>query len=154
VAARRVGEQWMRELPADAALVEAAMDKILLWTDAVAGSAGDVYPFEVHHPAEKRVIRAEFLASEEACAALLREGRAPAVYSGHYKVFSDGVQQGPFALEELAQRVVRGAMSRSTRVWNMQWNPRSDKWRTAGDELPGLFEHAVGAGADNIPDPD
>jgi hypothetical protein len=154
VAARRVGEQWLRELQADPAMVEAALEKIALWTDPVPGSASDVYPFEVHQPAEKRAIRASFLASEDACAALLREGRAPAVYSGHYKLFADGVQQGPFALEELAQRVVRGAMSRSTKVWNMQWNPRNDKWRPAGDELPGLFEHAVGAAEDAIPDPD
>ena len=66
-----------------------------------------------------------------------------------YKVFVGGAQRGPFALEEVVQQLARGEIDTGTRIWNMQWNPRTDKWKTVGD-MPEVMEAAGAA----IPDPD
>ena len=60
-----------------------------------------------------------------------------------------GAQRGPFALEEVVQQLARGEIDTGTRIWNMQWNPRADKWKTIGD-MPEVMEAAGAA----IPDPD
>jgi hypothetical protein len=67
-----------------------------------------------------------------------------------YKLFVDGAQQGPFAFEEVAQQLARGEIDHATRIWNMAWNPRADKWKTVGD-IPELMATAC---APAIPDPD
>jgi hypothetical protein len=90
------------------------------------------------------------LASDQRAAQVLDAGAAPAAPApARYKVFLGGVQHGPYAADELAQRIARGEVARDTRVWNMQWNPKTDKWQYAGHmpELAPLFH-------DQIPDPD
>jgi hypothetical protein len=67
-----------------------------------------------------------------------------------YKLFIGGAQHGPFSLEEVAQLLARGDIDYTTRIWNMAWNPRSDKWKTVGD-MPELAPPPVDAA---IPDPD
>ncbi|WP_267874340.1 tubulin-like doman-containing protein [Zemynaea arenosa] len=155
--ARRVAEQWERRLASvapdlGAAERERAQAILVQWTEAVPGSANDAYPWEVQNAADKRVIRAEYLAHEERAAALFT--RAAPVLGARYKLFVDGRQHGPYSLDELAQRVAQGRLARDTKVWNMDWDPRSARWRTAGEELAGLFEHAVPDPDDGVPDPD
>jgi hypothetical protein len=180
------------------AQIEAALAQLDLWSETVPDSASDAYQWEVERPVDKRVIRADFLASEaRALQALERRSSAPAasglaapaVGSGQapaativsptmaampaapdmhpagsgastfvvgatptparYKLFVGGAQRGPYALDEVAQQLARGEIDRGTRIWNMGWNPRQDKWKTVG-EIPEL---AAGLGA-AIPDPD
>jgi hypothetical protein len=68
--------------------------------------------------------------------------------AARFKLFVNGAQRGPYALEEVAQQLARGEIDAGTRIWNMQWNARQDKWKTVG-EMPELA-----AGFDAIPDPD
>jgi hypothetical protein len=155
--ARRVAEAWLARacalLPeAGPGALERAAATLGQWSEPVPGSAADAYPWEVQAPAEKRVPRPEVLASDAQAAAVC--AAAAPVAGARYKVFQDGCQQGPYPLDELARRVRRGEVARATRVWNMAWDPRSAQWRTAGDELAGLFEHAVPDPDDGIPDPE
>jgi hypothetical protein len=73
-----------------------------------------------------------------------------------YKLFVGGTQRGPYALEEVAQQLARGEIDMGTRIWNMQWNPRQDKWKTVGEipELAGTFDAAIPDPDDAIPDPE
>jgi hypothetical protein len=67
-----------------------------------------------------------------------------------YKLFVDGAQRGPYAFDEIAQQLAGAEIDATTRVWNMAWNPRVDKWKTVGDipELAALVREPA------IPDPD
>lgn len=156
VCAGRVAAQWQERLRAlDPALgapeLERAASLLGQWSEPVPGSAADTYAWEVQGRTDKRALRAEVAASEERAAAVF--AATPAVLGARYKVFTDGRQQGPFGLDELAARVARGALARETQVWNMAWDPRSAKWRSAGAELAGLFEQVVPDPGDGIPDP-
>jgi hypothetical protein len=73
-----------------------------------------------------------------------------------YKVFLAGAQHGPFALEEVAQMLARGEIDHATRVWNMAWNPRVDKWKTVSDipELAVAHDAAIPDPDDGVPDPE
>ena len=75
--------------------------------------------------------------------------------SARYKLFVNGAQRGPYALEEVAQQLARGEIDPGTRIWNMQWNPRLDKWKTVGEipELAGGIDAAIPDPDDGIPDP-
>jgi hypothetical protein len=66
-----------------------------------------------------------------------------------FKLVVGGAQRGPFALDEVVQQLTRGEIDTGTRIWNMQWNPRADKWKTVAD-IPELMAAAGAA----IPDPD
>jgi hypothetical protein len=76
--------------------------------------------------------------------------------AARYKLFVNGAQRGPYALEEVAQQLARGEIEPGTRIWNMQWNPRLDKWKTVGEipELAGGFDTAIPDPDDGIPDPE
>jgi hypothetical protein len=76
--------------------------------------------------------------------------------AARYKLFVNGAQRGPYALEEVAQQLARGEIDPGTRIWNMQWNPRLDKWKTVGEipELAGAFDTAIPDPDDGIPDPE
>jgi hypothetical protein len=76
--------------------------------------------------------------------------------AARYKLFVNGAQRGPYALEEVAQQLARGEIDHATRIWNMQWNPRLDKWKTVGEipELAGAGEPAIPDPDDGIPDPE
>ncbi|ALK98713.1 hypothetical protein AB595_02615 [Massilia sp. WF1] len=76
--------------------------------------------------------------------------------AARYKLFVNGAQRGPYALEEVAQMLARGEVEHATRIWNMQWNPRLDKWKTIGEvpELAGTFDTAIPDPDDGIPDPE
>jgi hypothetical protein len=202
ITARRLYDQWMRRAVAiDAQLspaqVEAALAQLDAWTETVPDSASDAYAWEVERPADKRVIRPEFLAADARAAQALErraaasvlpsaqyapaettvvaptpgapEGVAapslgPAAYvvgatsiPARYKLFVGGTQRGPFALEEVVQQLTRGEIDAGTRIWNMQWNPRTDKWKTVGDipEVMGAIETAIpDPDDDGIPDPE
>jgi len=158
VAAGRVAAQWLERLRVlDPALgapeLERAAALLAQWSEAVPGSAADVDAWEVGGRVDKRTLRADVAGSEERAGAVLALA-TPALLGARYKLYADGRQQGPFALEELAARVAHGVLARDTPVWNMAWDPRSAKWRSAGVELAGLFEQAVPDPADGIPDPE
>jgi len=73
-----------------------------------------------------------------------------------YKLFVNGAQRGPYALEEVAQLLARGEIDHGTRIWNMQWNPRQDKWKTVAEipELAANVDTAIPDPDDGIPDPE
>jgi hypothetical protein len=76
--------------------------------------------------------------------------------AARFKLFVNGAQRGPYALEEVAQLLARGEIDQGTRIWNMQWNPRQDKWKTVGEipELAASFDTAIPDPDDGIPDPE
>lgn len=164
ITARRLYEQWFKRARAldpalSASAIDAAIASLPLWTEAVPNSASDAYTWEVERAVDKRVIRPQYLASDaEAAHALQAPAVAVAVAAApvRYKVFLDGAQQGPFSLDEMALRIARGDVGAGTKVWNMQWNPKADKWKTAGEiaELGALFDHAIPDPDHDIPDPD
>ncbi len=180
ITARRLRDEWLRRAAAsgqgDAALEERALDLLAQWSDLVAGSAHDAYPWEVQNAVDKRVPRAEYLASEAAAARLLSAAAAPAVPAGAstsmstpapvapaalppsaslYKVFVNRMQQGPYSVQELSQRIAAGEVDGATKVWDMRWTPHVDQWKSARDmpELAALFAAAIPDPGDDIPDP-
>ncbi|HBI67892.1 MAG TPA: hypothetical protein DDZ22_02390 [Massilia sp.] len=162
ITARRLYDAWLRRANAlDPSLTSAAIDAALAtlpeWTEAVPDSASDAYNWEVERPIDKRVIKAEFLASD-ARAAQAAERRThvaapapvPAMAAGaRYKLFVGGAQRGPFAVEEIVQQLARGEVDLATRAWNMAQDTRFGKWQTVAD-IPGLGASQ----SDAIPDPD
>jgi hypothetical protein len=79
-------------------------------------------------------------------------GGMAAATASRYKLFVGGAQRGPFALDDVAGQLIRGEVDAATRIWNMAWNPRMDKWKTVG-EMPELAP-ALAALQPAIPDPD
>jgi hypothetical protein len=169
ITARRLYDAWIKRATAqDATLsatqVEAALAQLDAWTDVVPDSASDAYQWEVERRIDKRAIKPEFLASEtRAAQALERRAAAPAAQetgevapATRYKLFVAGAQRGPFAFEEVAQQLARGEIDGATRIWNMAWNPRLDKWKTVGElpELAALAGPAIPDPDDGIPDPE
>jgi hypothetical protein len=159
ITARRLYDQWIKRArsvnPAlSADRIDAATDKLAQWTETVPDSASDAYHWEVERSVDKRVIRADILASDERAAQVLAAAVPPV--AARYKLFAGGAQHGPFSAEEIAQRIARGEVARDTRIWNMQWNPKADKWQLAGHmpELAPLFHDAIPDPDDDIPDPD
>ncbi len=183
ITARRLYEDWIKRAralnPVLATMdLDAAAQNIAQWTDRVPDSASDAYSWEVERPVDKRVIRAVYLSSDEQAANALAmstpqvavayvaptaaAGMAaalpvmPAAVGVRYKVFLDGAQQGPYSVDELAGRIARAEVGFDTKVWNMQWNPRADKWKTVADipELAALLDDVVPDPDIEIPDPD
>jgi hypothetical protein len=76
--------------------------------------------------------------------------------AARYKLFVGGAQRGPYAEDEVVQMLLRGEIDLGTRVWNMQWNPRQDKWKTVGEipALAGALDSAIPDPDDAIPDPE
>jgi hypothetical protein len=149
--------------------IDAAAASLMQWTELVPNSASDAYAWEVERAVDKRVIKADYLASEAEAALALNTPVAqvvaaagPAIGAGvglavpRYKAYLNGAQQGPYSHDELALRVARGEVGYDTKIWNMQWNPKADKWKTAGDmpELADMFGEAIPDPDNNIPDPD
>ena len=168
ITAKRLHDEWLRRAVAtNAALAtseDKALDLLAQWSDVVPGSAHDAYTWEVQQPVDKRVPRPEYLASETTAAQLLAGGSvaaapvggAPAAGGSLYKVFVNRMQQGPYTVQELAQRVARGEIDAATKVWDMRWVPHVDGWRTARDvpELAVLFAASIPDPTDDIPDPE
>ena len=173
ITARRLYEQWLRRArSADPALsperIDAAMTGLAHWTEQVPDSASDAYPWEVERAVDKRVIRADVLASEPRAAQAIDTAMAPvqgaagATAALRYKLFFGGAQHGPYSDDDIARRIARGEVTLDTRVWNMQWNPTLDKWQLAGQlaELAPLFAQFAQFGepipdpVDDIPDPE
>lgn len=182
ITARRLYELWMGRASAlDANLspaqVEAALAQPELWSESVPDSAGDAYSWEVERPVDKRVIRPEFLAAEVRAAQALErrahpvgtpapksaptDGPAAVLDSAapagtRYKLFVNGAQHGPYRFDEVVQQLVRGEIEAGTRIWNMAWNPRQDKWKTVGEmpELAAALDSAIPDPDDEIPDPE
>ena len=167
ITARRLYEAWFRRAAAlDPTLSNAAVDAALAtlaeWTEPVPDSASDAYSWEVERPVDKRVIRPEFLASD-ARAAQAIERRTPATAApapapaggARYKLFVQGAQRGPFAVEEIARQLEAGEIDLATRAWNMAQDPKFGKWQTVAD-IPGLDVlrgPAIPDPDDGIPDP-
>ena len=168
ITARRLYEQWLRRArSADPALsparIDAAMANLAQWSEPVPDSASDAYPWEIERSVDKRVIRPDVLASEQRAAQAIDAGvAAPAAL--RYKLFSGGAQHGPYAADDIARRIARGDVAPDTKVWNMQWNPKLDKWQPAGQlaELAPLFadvahvaqfDAPIADPDDDIPDP-
>jgi hypothetical protein len=76
--------------------------------------------------------------------------------AARFKLFVNGAQRGPYALDEVAQQLARGEIDAGTRIWNMQWNARQDKWKTVGEipELAAGFDAAIPDPDDGVPDPE
>ena len=132
------------------------------------GSASDAYGWEVERAVDKRVIRSDYLAGDAAAALAVQQPRqeaappppsvavAMAPPALRFKVFLNGAQHGPYSTDELAMRIARGDIAPETKVWQMQWNPKLDKWKLAADvpELAGLFDSAIPDPDNDIPDPE
>lgn len=159
ITAQRLHEEWLKRAHAmnpavGDAMVERALATLETWSEPVADSAADAYPWEVEQARDKRVPRAEFLASAALAADLLAAPVAAPVAA--YKVFLNRVQQGPYSRDELAAKIARGEVRPGTKVWNMDWTPRVDQWQPAADlpELAPLFAPAIPDPEDDaIPDP-
>ena len=166
ITARRLYDQWIRRAAnADPGLspsqIETALSGIAQWTETVPGSAGDAYSWEVERPVDKRVILPDYLASDDRAAEVLqRKARAPSMPApaglNRYKLFLQGAQRGPYTQDELAQMAARGEIEAGTRVWDMRWNPKLDKWSTVGalPELAPLLGAAIPDPDDGVPDPE
>jgi hypothetical protein len=163
ITARRLFDAWFRRAGAldptiGPAQVDAALATIGQWTEQVAGSASDAYSWEVERPVDKRLIKAEFLASDERAAHALERRAAPQAHlqAARYKVFVNGAQRGPYTADDIGQQLARGELDAGTRVWNMQWNPKLDKWQTIGGlpELAVLLGPAIPDPDDQVPDPE
>ncbi|MFC3459410.1 tubulin-like doman-containing protein [Massilia haematophila] len=168
ITARRLYEAWFRRAAAlDPALsnasVDAALATLLDWTESVSDSASDAYSWEVERSVDKRVIKPEFLASDaRAAQAMERRTQAPApapaaVAAGgpRYKLFVQGAQRGPFAVEEIGRQLAAGEIDLATRAWNMAQDPKFGKWGSVAD-IPGLDAlrgPAIPDPDDGIPDP-
>jgi hypothetical protein len=169
ITAKRLHDEWLRRAaaaePALAQAEDRALELLAQWSEAVPGSAADAYPWEVQQSVDKRVLRPEYLAGEAACAALLGGAQgAPAMPSAApagagvplFKVYVNRMQQGPYTVAELAQRIARGEVTAQTKVWNMRWVPHVDQWQGAATlpELAPLFAQAIPDPVDDIPDPE
>ncbi len=186
ITARRLFEEWFARAKANAPAlgqknIDVALEKISLWSDVVPNSASDAYSWEVQNSVDKRVIKAEMWESEssalavsaiaEAAATAPAPAPAPApatsvpatspspatTAAARYRVFVNKVQCGPYSRDELALQIMRGEITLDTKVWNMQWNPKIDKWQTAAQlpELAALFENTIpDPTEDEIPDPE
>lgn len=162
ITARRLYDQWLKRARAmNPALspesIDTATANLREWTELVPDSASDAYHWEVERAVDKRVIRPDYLASDQRAAqAFEAPAIAVAPALARYKLFVDGAQHGPYSADEMALRIVRGEITPFTKVWSMQWNPKVDKWQPAGQmpELAPLFHHAIPDPDDDIPDPE
>jgi len=164
ITARRLYEAWFRRAAAlDPSLSNAAVDAALAtlpdWTEPVPDSASDAYSWEVERPVDKRVIKPEFLASEARAAQAMERrahAAAPMTASGaRYKLFVQGAQRGPYAVDEIARQLGAGEIDLATRAWNMAQDPKFGKWGRVAD-IPGLDAlrgPAIPDPDDGIPDP-
>jgi len=119
--------------------------------DALAGRAGAAAtPFVVSPTAPSGMPAA---ADAGPGAAAFVVGATP--LATRYKLFVGGAQRGPFLADEVVQQLARGEIDLGTRVWNMAWNPRLDKWKTVGEipELAGALDSTIPDPDDGIPDP-
>ncbi|QBI04817.1 hypothetical protein EYF70_03580 [Pseudoduganella albidiflava] len=184
ITAKRLHDEWLRRAlaaePSLAGALDRALELLTQWSEPVPGSASDAYQWEVQHSVDKRVPRAEYLAGNAAAQALLAGGvsiakavNAPAgiatpaaassaasgtasAASSLFKVFVNRMQQGPYTVAELAERIARGEVTAATKAWNMRWVPHVDQWQPAGAvaELAPLFAQAIPDPVDDIPDPE
>ncbi|MBQ5940515.1 tubulin-like doman-containing protein [Massilia sp. AB1] len=165
ITARRLYDQWIRRAAnADPGLspsqIETALSGIAQWTETVPGSASDAYSWEVERPVDKRVILSDYLASDDRAAEVLQRKAVPPVAApsgaNRYKLFLQGAQRGPYTQDELGQMAARGEIDAGTRVWDMRWNPKLDKWSTVGalPELAPLLGAAIPDPDDGVPDPE
>ncbi|MBQ5963660.1 tubulin-like doman-containing protein [Massilia sp. ZL223] len=165
ITARRLYDQWIRRAAnADPGLspsqIETALSGIAQWTETVPGSASDAYSWEVERPVDKRVILPDYLASDDRAAEVLQRKAVPPVVApsgvNRYKLFLQGAQRGPYTQDELGQMAARGEIDAGTRVWDMRWNPKLDKWSTVGalPELAPLLGAAIPDPDDGVPDPE
>ena len=166
ITARRLYDAWFRRAAAlDPSLSNASVDAALAmlpeWAETVPDSASDAYSWEVERPVDKRVIKPEFLASDARAAQAVERrthtaAAAPAPAGGaRYKLFVQGAQRGPFAVEEIARQLAQGEIDLGTRAWNMAQDPKFGKWQTVAD-IPGLDAlrgPAIPDPDDGIPDP-
>lgn len=165
--------------------VETALARLDEWSEEIPASRLDAYTWEVEDALDKRVLRATFLrepqlaaqvlarrgsgASAAETAALLPPAHPAAVADGahgvpttppprtvQYKVFLQKKQHGPYSLEQMAALIARGEVEPGTKVWNMAWNPASDKWQLASEraDLAPMFANVIPDPDDDIPDPD
>jgi hypothetical protein len=164
ITARRLFDDWFKcARLANPALslrdLDAATASMAQWTELVPDSAGDAYGWEVERAVDKRVIKPDYLASEAQAACVLQQGAVAvtiALAPERFKVFLNGAQHGPFSSADIASRIARGEIGAATKVWNMQWNPKTDKWKAAADmaQLAHLFDDAIPDPDNDIPDPD
>jgi hypothetical protein len=171
ITARRLYDAWFaraRSMNPDLTNrdIDAATATLQQWTELVPGSASDAYGWEVERAVDKRVIRSDYLVGEAAAALAVQQRQEAATPPSvavamappalRFKVFLNGAQHGPYSTDELAMRIARGDIAPETKVWQMQWNPKLDKWKLAADvpELAGLFDSAIPDPDNDIPDPE
>ena len=164
ITARRLVEQWSRRAASidgagAPARFEAALASLSQWSELVPDSALDAYQWEVERAVDKRVVRPALLASEDSAAQALAAAAITPAVAPRFKLFIDGAQQGPFLIEQVAERIRRGMVKADTQVWNMKNTPQLGKWLPAAQvaELTAWFEDAIPdplhPGDDGIPDP-
>jgi len=148
-------------------LLSAAREALFKWTDEIPGSTADVYAYEVNLKAlqPKRVLKRDVLKPGWSLGGIQRAAPAalsqPAAQTANatiteprFRAFINKKQEGPWSVSEIAQQISAGVVGADTKVWNMAWDVKLDKWQTAGNvpELQGLF--VPDPGDDEIPDPD
>ena len=148
-------------------LLRTARDALIKWTDEIPGSTADVYQYEVNIKAlnPKRVLKRAVLQAgwslggmQQAALADAPQAAARAATSARtearFRAFINKKQEGPWSVTEIAQQISTGAVGADTKVWNMAWDVKMDKWQMASNvpELQGLF--VADPMDDEIPDPE
>lgn len=109
ITAKRLHDAWVKRAQAAAAsglpdaFVERALAVLAQWSDTVPGSASDAYSWEVQQPAEKRVLKAEYLGSDALAASVFAQGAAPMPAAAAVPV--QAVQAAPVAAVYVAPAV-------------------------------------------------
>ncbi|MDB5960019.1 MAG: hypothetical protein JWP59_1313 [Massilia sp.] len=168
ITARRLVDQWNRRAQQQDGAgaqqrFDAAVASLAQWSDPVPDSANDAYHWEVERAVDKRVVRQGLLADEASAAQALHPHATAAATPLRFKLFIGGAQQGPFSVEQLAERIGRGEVQADTQVWNMNNSIKLGKWQAAAEvaALSSLFDDAVpdpgnaanAVGGDGVPDP-
>lgn len=148
-------------------LLRSAREELAKWTEELPGSTADVYQYEVNIKAlqPKRVLKRDVLKAgwslsgvrpvEPPVAPQAAVRVASTVTNDtRFRAFINKKQEGPWSVTEIAQQISAGVVGADTKVWNMAWDAKVDKWQKASNvpELQGLF--VADPMDDEIPDPE
>ena len=148
-------------------LLRSAREALIKWTEEIPGSTADVYQYEVNFKEikPKRVLKREVMQAgwslggvQQAAPATAPQAAAraatTAITEARFRAFINKKQEGPWSVPEIAQQISGGVLGADTKVWNMAWDVKIDKWQTASNvpELQGLF--VPDPMDDEVPDPE
>ncbi len=151
------------------ALIERMQETLHNWTTEITRSEEDVYLNEINTEEQrpKRVLSREVLvegwngmigaapvAQKVATVPAAARAATASITEARFRAFINKKQEGPWTVPEIAQQVSAGVMGADTKMWNMAWDAKVDKWQMASNvqELQGLF--VPDPMDDEIPDPE